>query len=316
MKELIGSDPLFIAALELAKRVAPTTANVLLRGESGTGKELFAQLIHKKSKNQNGPFLAINCSAIPDNLLESELFGHAKGAFTGAFEKRIGIFEEAQNGTLFLDEIGDLSLPLQSKLLRVIQERTIKRIGENQGRSVNCRIISATHKNLLAETRLNRFRDDLYFRLNVVPIHIPPLRHRKQDILPLAEYFLDKICKSNSINKKQFSEETKSYILTHSWSGNIRELENSIERAVITSNCLDISLKEFLPLEEDCEVESDSFTVKINGHLPTVQEVIKKYIEFAIIKKNGARDSTAKEIGIDRKTLYKRIRQNVGVIQL
>lgn len=321
-KKIVGKSSKFLAALDIAKRVAPSTANIFINGESGTGKEVFAKFIHTESKRQ-GAFVAINCSAIPENLLESELFGHAKGAFTGASDKKIGLFEEAENGTLFLDEIGDLSLALQAKLLRVLQEKKIKRVGENQDREINCRIISATHKDLVDEVRNGKFREDLYFRLNVIPVKIPALREREEDILPLAEMFLRKFALQNGVTVSHFSKEAIKYILENPWRGNVRELENSVERAVVLSTGPEISLDSFLPTTPSLDLHSQNhemnlvssdnmFVVKFDGELPSLNDITNKYIEFAVEKHGGARDKTAKAIGIDRKTLYKRLKSEEG----
>ena len=320
--KIIGHSEKFLAALNVAKRVALSSANILITGESGTGKEVFAKFIHMQSKHANGPFVAINCSAIPENLLESELFGHAKGSFTGAHEKRIGLFEEAENGTLFLDEIGDLSLSLQAKLLRVLQEKQIKRVGENQIRAINCRVISATHKDLSLEVHEKRFREDLFFRLNVIPIAIPPLRDRKEDILPLAMSFLRKFAVENISPAKSFSKESVDFLMNNPWRGNVRELENAVERAVALCTDYEISLENFMPLmsglgaspeNEHIQIDGNVFYVRYSDSLPTIDEVVRKYVEFAVEKKGGARDKTAKELGIDRKTLYKRLRPEVRV---
>ena len=315
--KIIGRSSKFLEALDVARRVASSTANIMITGESGTGKEVFAKYIHSESKQNKGPYVAINCSAIPENLLESELFGHSKGSFTGAQEKRIGLFEEAQDGTLFLDEIGDLSLSLQAKLLRVLQEKKIKRVGENQYRPINCRIISATHKSLALEVQENRFREDLFFRLDVIPITIPPLRERTEDIIPLTEFFLRKYALENGSPARSFSKEAIKFLLDNPWRGNVRELENTIERAVVLSSSFEISLQDFLPFTSGLTIENDiqlssanenTFTLRYTDKLPTPDEVIHKYLEFAVMKNGGARDKTAKEIGIDRKTLYKRIK--------
>jgi two-component system, NtrC family, response regulator HydG len=315
--KIIGRSPKFVAALEVAKRVAGSHASIFISGESGTGKEVFAKLIHSSGEQRNGPFVAINCSAIPEALLESELFGHAKGAFTGAHINKVGMFEEAEDGTLFLDEIGDLSLPLQAKLLRVLQEKKIKRVGENQYREINCRVISATHKNLAEEVKENRFREDLYFRLNVIPIFIPPLRERKEDILLLAEAFLKKYANENHSCAKTFSKDAIKYILENPWRGNVRELENTVERAAVLCDRSEVSLENILPSSlglgvsasvSRIESSSNEFKIHCTDHLPLLDEVIKSYIEFAVIHNGGARDRTAREIGIDRKTLYKKIR--------
>lgn len=323
---IIGRSPKILAALDVAKKVAASNANIFISGESGSGKEVFARYIHAESNRAKGPFVAINCSAIPENLLESELFGHAKGAFTGAADKKVGLFEEAENGTLFLDEIGDLSLPLQAKLLRVLQERKIKRVGENELRPINARIISATHKNLSLEVADNKFREDLFFRLNVIPINIPNLRSRPEDILPLAEHFLKKYILLNNSSATDFSREAKKYLLENSWKGNVRELENAVERAVVMCTTSQIQLSDFLVANEEISSElnnssnvpdaeavydtSEVFALKVRNSLPELQEVIQRYIEFAVQRNGGAKDRTAKEIGIDRKTLYKKIKNS------
>lgn len=315
---MIGKSPRFLEALEIAGRVAKSLSNIFINGESGTGKEVFAKYIHEQSKRASGPFVAINCSAIPENLLESELFGHAKGSFTGAHDKKIGLFEEAQDGTLFLDEIGDLSLSLQAKLLRVLQEKKIKRVGENQSRTINCRIVSATHKDLVQEIKEGRFREDLYFRLNVIPVAIPPLRERREDILPLAENFLRKYALENGSLAKRFSKDSMEYLLANSWPGNVRELENAVERAVVLSADETISLDDFMfdkfknthALQQPSESMSSSsgfFIADDQESMPPLDDVINQYIAYCVHKNQGARDKTAKQIGIDRKTLYKRL---------
>lgn len=316
--KMIGTSPQFISALEISQKVAMSTANIFISGESGTGKEVFAKYIHSEGQNPNGPFVAINCSAIPENLLESELFGHAKGSFTGAIDKKVGLFEEAQDGTLFLDEIGDLSLSLQAKLLRVLQDKQIKRVGENQYRSVNCRIISATHKNLSTEINDAKFREDLFFRLNVIPIVIPPLRERQEDIIPLAEFFMEKYVSENNSSVTSFSDDALKFIRNNPWRGNVRELENCIERAVVLSSLSEITLQDFLPSEsslmskvsvpDSAHFDTEDFNVPVAKELPTLNYIINKYIEYAVGKNDGARDKTAKDIGIDRKTLYKRMK--------
>jgi len=314
---VIGRSPKFLATLDVAKRVAKSNSNIFISGESGTGKEVFAKLIHNEGKRAKGPFVAINCSAIPENLLESELFGHAKGSFTGAHEKRIGLFEEAENGTLFLDEIGDLSLSLQAKLLRVLQEKKIKRVGENQFRDINARIISATHKNLSESIKTDTFREDLFYRLSVIPLVIPPLRERIEDILPLAESFLKRFSLENTSSVKSFSKDAIKYMLENQWRGNVRELENAVERAVVLACESQITVKDFsMSLIENnspatTKVNSDGvnrFIFTFDTELPTAEQVMQQYMEFAVDFNGGARDRTAKQIGVDRKTLYKRLR--------
>ncbi|MBC7430216.1 MAG: sigma-54-dependent Fis family transcriptional regulator [Bacteriovorax sp.] len=313
LKGVIGRSPGFKAAMELAKRVSSSQANIIISGESGSGKEVVAKAVHDLGERKNQPFVAINCSAIPENLLESELFGYAKGAFTGAMGSKIGLFEEANNGTLFLDEIGDLALPLQAKLLRVLQERKIKRIGENQPRDITARIICATHKNLKKEVEAGRFREDLFFRLNVIPIYMPPLRDRKEDILPLSEYFLKKFSLMNNVNLKGFSKEAIKKLEGLPWQGNVRELENAIERAVVlvTSDLIEV---DDLPTHDQTTHEGKGegsasnalFTV---NSLMTLEDVSKKYIEFIFKRNNFAKEQTAKELDIDRKTLYRKLKE-------
>lgn len=314
---IIGRSPKFLAALDVARKVAASSANIFIYGESGTGKEVLARYIHNQSRRNKGPFVPINCSAIPESLLESELFGHAKGSFTGAHEKKFGLFEEAEDGTLFLDEIGDLSPPLQAKLLRVLQERKIKRVGENQYRAINCRIISATHKNLVAEVNESRFREDLFFRLNVIPISVPPLRERPEDILILAEAFLRRFSTENDTPAKRLSKEALKYLIENPWRGNVRELENTIERATVLATTPEIGIGELRPLSGGsldaasplrAQDSQESFNLPIGEALPHLDEVVNSYIRFAVEKNGGARDKTAHEIGIDRKTLYKRLK--------
>lgn len=315
IESIIGKSPSFLKALELAKRVASSTANVFISGESGSGKEVIARAIHNLGPRKKGPFIAINCSAIPENLLESELFGHTKGAFTGASEKKIGLFEEAEGGTLFLDEIGDLSLSLQVKLLRVLQERKIKRIGENQMRAIDVRIISATHKDLRLEIVNKNFREDLFFRLNVIPIKIPSLRERKEDIIPLAEFFLRKFAAINGSRVKSFSRPAMERLLSYSWPGNVRELENAVERAVVLSTS-DMVQIEDLPEDDGHLLSSNGAAASTPGasgfefsfgRVLTMDEMSKLYIKQVLDLNKGAKEKTARDLGIDRKTLYRKI---------
>lgn len=317
--KIIGQSPKFVETLNMAKRVASSSANIFITGESGTGKEVLAKYIHNESPYRKGPFVAINCCAIPESLLESELFGHSKGSFTGAQDKRIGLFEEAQSGTLFLDEIGDLSLSLQAKLLRVLQEKQIKRVGENQYRPINCRIISATHRSLDQEVQEHRFREDLFFRLDVIPLHIPPLRERPEDILLLADFFLKKYAHENSSMVESFSSEAKDFLLKNIWRGNVRELENMVERALILCNSIEVSVDDFMPQAVDINPPEKSvvttsndniFILHYSGKLPSLEEVVYRYLSFAVKKNGGAKDKTAKEVGIDRKTLCKKIKRD------
>lgn len=233
--DMIASDPSMKAVIQLADKIAPSEATVMITGESGTGKEVMSRYLHNKSKRKDGPFIAVNCAAIPENLLESELFGHEKGAFTGANGKRIGKFEEAHKGTILLDEVSEMHPMLQAKLLRAIQEREITRIGSNAAVKVDVRILATSNRNLEASVKKGEFREDLYFRLNVVNIALPPLRDRPNDIAKLGQFFADKYADANGIPKKRLAADTVRKLQAYSWRGNIRELENTMHRAIIVS---------------------------------------------------------------------------------
>ncbi len=232
---IVCSDPAMLATLRLADQVAPSDASVMITGESGTGKELMARYIHRKSRRSNEPFVAVNCAAIPENLLESELFGHEKGAFTGAVARRLGKFEEANNGTLLLDELSEMHPRLQAKLLRAIQEKEIDRIGSAQPVKINVRILATSNRNLESEVRAGNFREDLYFRLNVFAVAIPSLRERPADIPMIAEHFLKKYAEANGLGDKRLTEDALLMLKAHHWRGNVRELENTMHRAVLLS---------------------------------------------------------------------------------
>ncbi len=232
---MIANDTAMKPVMQLADRVAPSEATVLITGESGTGKEVMSNYIHRKSKRKDGPFIALNCAAIPENLLESEMFGHEKGAFTGAANRRIGKFEEANGGTLFLDEISETHPSLQAKLLRAIQEREVTRVGSNEPVKVNVRLIATSNRNLEESVKKGEFREDLYFRLNVVNIRLPALRERPGDIAPLAQFFADKFSEQNGMPKKKLSKTGAEKVKGYGWRGNIRELENTMHRAVLMS---------------------------------------------------------------------------------
>ncbi|HHL73813.1 MAG TPA: sigma-54-dependent Fis family transcriptional regulator [Bacteroidetes bacterium] len=233
---LVSRSPEIKEIFSLIKKVAKSNATILIQGETGTGKELIAGLIQFISNRADKPFIKVNCAALPENLLESELFGHERGAFTGAFQTRIGKFEQADGGTLFLDEIGDMHLTTQAKILRVLQDQTFSRLGGNKTIKVDVRIIAATNKDLWTEIEAGRFRADLYYRLNVVSLHIPALRQRKEDIPLIAEFFRLKFSREIRKKTKGFSEETLELLINHSWDGNIRELRNMVERAVLIAD--------------------------------------------------------------------------------
>ncbi len=249
-KPIIAVSSTMQKVLQEVQQIAKSNANVFISGETGTGKEVIAHLIHYSSLCANHPFIKVNCAAIPDNLIESEFFGHEKGAFTGAATKRIGRFELANGGSLLLDEVTEIPLLLQPKLLRVIQEQEFERVGGTKSVKVNVRLISTTNRDVRAAIAEKFLREDLYYRLNVVPIHLPPLRERKEDIIPLAEHFIIKACQENHLSKKKLSAEASKKLLDYNWPGNVRELANVIERAIVMDNNAQIS-GEALRLEEN-----------------------------------------------------------------
>lgn len=283
----------------LVREVAPTTASVLVTGQSGTGKELVARVIHTLSPRKEKPFVAIHCSALAENLLESELFGHERGAFTGAVGTRKGRFELADGGTIFLDEIGDISPVVQVKLLRVLQERTFERVGGTRLIAVDVRIVAATHRDLKAEVAAGRFREDLFYRINVFPIDLPPLYERREAIVSLAEYFAGKFAAAFGKKITGFSREATHALLRYAWPGNVRELQNVIERAVIlTSGEIDVR-----QLKLDLAVES---TLEGEGALRSNErEMIRK----VLAETAGNRTQAARILGISLRTLQYRIKE-------
>ena len=301
-------------ALNLVKRVAPSAATVLILGESGTGKELIARAIHYSSPRAEKPLVKVNCAALPENLLESELFGHEKGAFTGAVGRRIGRFEQADQGTIFLDEIGDLSPSLQSKLLRVLQEKEFERVGSSQTLKVDVRVIAATNHNLEEAIQKGTFREDLYYRLNVVTLSLPPLRERKEDIPPLIEHFLKKYSRENQKPVVSLSKEAKDLLMNYHYPGNIRELENIIERAVVLSRGDSITTQD-LPLNlRESKVE-DLMKEAAGGRSlrETLEEIERLRITQALEKSHGVQTKAAEELGISERVLrYKMRKYGIG----
>jgi two-component system NtrC family response regulator len=281
------------------ERVALSDISVLVCGESGTGKELVATAIHRQSHRKNSPFVVVNCGAIPENLLESELFGHEKGAFTGAYAQRRGKFESAHTGTLFLDEIGELAPTLQVKLLRFLQDRKIERVGSNNPIELDVRIIAATNRDLKKNIENHLFREDLYYRLKVVPLEIPSLRERKDDIVPLAHYFVTKYCRENRKPFMSLSSEAESTLLLHGWPGNVRELENVISRAVVLS-----SYPVLRPSDLGLTLEHNLTDVNLKVG-KTSMEI--DYIKKALLRNNGILSRAAKDLGISRVSLYELI---------
>lgn len=303
---LIGHNAGMQKVVSMIRKVAPSDVNVLITGESGSGKELVASAIHLASARAKKPFIALNCAAIPKDLLESELFGHAKGAFTGAQAARRGLFEEAHEGTILLDEIGDLPLPLQAKILRLIQTKQVKPLGSNVTREVNVRILSATHKNLKTLIQKGEFREDLYYRLNVMPIQIPALRERREDIPLLAEHFM---LKHKSIVGKEISGFTRAAIQklqSMPWKGNVRELENTVERAMVLSEGswideTDISIDD-LESATQAPTQIDDF---FNSNM-SLKDIEREYIKHVLKKTGNRKEAATKILGIDRKTLYRK----------
>ncbi len=310
LKDIVGKSAGMRSVFDLVERVAPSTANVLIQGESGTGKEMVARAIHSLGPREKNPFIAINCTAIPESLLESELFGHARGAFTGAAGQKKGLIEEADGGTLFLDEIGDMSPALQAKLLRVLQERSIRPVGSNTFVDVDVRIIAATHKDLKVGIRENTFREDLFYRLSVIPIQIPPLRERSEDIPLLAEHFLNKYAAANGISGtarvREFSKSALAKLMRLRWQGNVRELENVIERAVVLTKGTVIEDSD-IP-DPDLGNSDDAFRGLISD-FPTLTQVEERYMRIVLQKTAGRKDKAAQILGVNRRTLYRKERE-------
>jgi Nif-specific regulatory protein len=301
---LIAKSPLILEKLEIIDRVAKTDSVVFILGESGVGKELFAEQIHLRSSRRNEPFVRVNCAAIPDGLMESELFGHVKGAFTNAITTRPGRFEQADGGTVFLDEIGDLSLPLQAKLLRVIQEKTFEKLGSDVTQTVDIRILAATNKDIEKQVEDGKFRNDLYYRLNVFPLYIPPLRQRHEDIPELADFFLRKFMKETKKHFDGFSEEAMENMLSFSWPGNVRELENCIERACVIGKNKQI-LTENLLLRNHLIYEDGKDRDLKNA----VNAFKSRYIRTVLMENNWNQTETAKDLDIQRTYLSRLIKE-------
>lgn len=305
---LIGSSQPMQELAETLALVAPSDATVLITGESGTGKELVAGAVHHNSLRCDAPFIKVNCAALHENLLESELFGHEKGAFTGAAEQRKGRFELADNGTLFLDEIGDMSPTTQAKILRVLQEGEFERLGGTQTIKVDVRLIAATHKDLQQMIEAGLFRQDLFFRLSVVPLHLPPLRERPMDIPTLAQHFLSRYCEKNRKDIRSFQAEALEALLAYAWPGNIRELENAIERAVIL--CLDEQiLLQHLPLQVRQAYNADGdrpFAIRPGV---TLKDMEKELILSTLKQTENNRTRAAEILGVTRQTLQNKLKE-------
>lgn len=301
---MVGDSPAMQALLNNIALVAPSDATVLIHGESGTGKELVARALHASSVRSHKPLVTLNCAALNESLLESELFGHEKGAFTGADKRREGRFVEADGGTLFLDEIGDISPLMQVRLLRAIQEREVQRVGSNQTLSVDVRLIAATHRDLAEEVSAGRFRQDLYYRLNVVTIDMPPLRQRREDIPSLAHYFLQRYAERNRKTVQGFTPQAMDLLIHYGWPGNIRELENAVERAVVLLTGEYVSERELPLVIAGTAVSDMAFGDNVIQPLVAVE---KEVILAALEKTGGNKTEAARQLGITRKTLLAKL---------
>ena len=302
---IIGESGQMVEVISLVQRVAASEATVLIRGESGTGKELIAKAIHYASPRAARPLVRVNCAALPENLLESELFGHEKGSFTGAISTRKGRFELADTGTLFLDEIGDLPLHLQAKLLRVLQEREFERVGSSQPIKVNVRILSATHRDLESLMRAGQFRDDLYYRLNVVTILVPPLRERRQDLPPLMDHFLKLFAAKNGKSLRGFSRAARDALLRYDYPGNVRELENLLERAVVLCRG-DVIDRGDLPLILD---DPDALSEAQTQLTAAVEGLERRMIREALKRANGVQTRAAELLGVTERALRYKLKK-------
>jgi len=307
-QNIIGRSLAMVKLLETVAQVAPSEATVLITGESGTGKEMIAGAIHFNSPRKDGPFVRINCAAITETLLESELFGHEKGAFTGAYKKKEGRFRQAHGGSLFLDEVSEMSLAMQAKLLRVLQEREITRVGGEEVIKVDVRIIAATNKDLLQEIQAGRFRDDLYYRLNVVTLNMPPIRERREDIPILAQHFLKLFSERNHKKIKGFTPQAMDRLLKYDWPGNVRELMNAVERGVVLSRAEYLDEEELSLIPEDLQLAGETSSKDaVSTDLP-LDEVEKATILKMLELTDGNKSEAARRLGITRRTLHKKLK--------
>jgi DNA-binding NtrC family response regulator len=304
--KIITQDPAMLRLLETAQQIAPTDCNVLLTGESGTGKELFARYIHNNSKRSEGPFLGINCGAFSEELLTSELFGHEKGAFSGAVTMKRGLIETATGGTLFLDEITEMTTSMQVKLLRVIQERELLRVGGTQPLAVDVRLVAATNRDMHEAIKTGLFRQDLYYRLNVVSLHIPPLSERKSDVPLLSYYFLKKHSTIMKKDVREIAEPCMAFLMNYDFPGNVRELENIIERGVALSNGPAIEVSH---LPEDLRALSVKTFRKKEGKIPSLEEQEQAYISWVLTEVGGNKTLAAQILGIDRVSLWRKLKR-------
>ncbi|MFO7831227.1 MAG: sigma-54 dependent transcriptional regulator [Desulfuromonadaceae bacterium] len=312
--EIIGTSPPIKELKHQIKIAAPTSGWVLITGENGTGKELVARAIHRQSRRASKPFVEVNCAAIPEDLIESELFGHEKGAFTGATSKRKGKFDQGHEGTLFLDEIGDMSLKTQAKVLRILQERKFERVGGEKTIEVDVRVVAATNKNLEQEMKKGTFREDLYYRLNVLPFHVPPLRERHQDIPMLANHFLTSYCLKENVEGKELSNEVLKALSAYNWPGNVRELKNIIERlAIMTQDdlidigALPVEIRKACKEKEPVQTEH-SISTNQSDFKEAREDFEREFIRTKLQENDWNVSKTAEEIGLERSNLHRKIK--------
>jgi two-component system response regulator HydG len=308
-RNLIGQSGPMTRLMETVAQVAPSEATVLITGESGTGKEMIAGAIHFNSRRKEGPFVKINCAAITETLLESELFGHEKGAFTGAERRKEGKFRQADRGSIFLDEVSETSLAMQVKLLRVLQEREIVRVGGEEVIKIDVRVIAATNKELIREIQAGRFREDLYYRLNVVTLHVPPLRERREDIPLIAQYFLTLFAEKNHKNIKGFAPRAMDRLLKYNWPGNVRELMNAVERGVVLSRSEYLDEEEFSLILQDHPRSAETPAPQITTSAPSLDAVEKETILKALETSGGNKSEAARRLGITRRTLHLKLKK-------
>ena len=306
-RNLIGRSGPMTRLMDTVTQVAPSEATVLITGESGTGKEMIAGAIHFNSRRKEGPFVKINCAAITETLLESELFGHEKGAFTGAERRKEGKFRQANGGSIFLDEVSEMSLAMQVKLLRVLQEREIVRVGGEEVIKIDVRVIAATNKELIREIQAGRFREDLYYRLNVVTLHVPPLRERREDIPLIAQHFLTLFAEKNHKNIKGFTPRAMDRLLRYNWPGNVRELMNAVERGVVLSRSEYLDEEEFSLILQDQPRSSEPPVPHITA--PSLDAVEKETILRALETSGGNKSEAARRLGITRRTLHLKLKK-------
>lgn len=303
----IGRSESVLKLRKLARRVAGSDSTALIRGESGTGKDLIARAIHNASPRHNGPFITINCAAIPENLLESELFGHKKGAFTGAVKDKEGLFQAADGGTLFLDEVGNTSLAIQVKLLRVLEDHMVTPVGGTKPLEVDVRLIAATNSDLEKDVSAGRFRADLFYRLNVIPLLIPPLRERRDDIPLLVDHFVRLYCEKAGTDTKEVSDEAMHMLTEYPWPGNVRELENTIERAILLNRGDTLTPTDFADRLESATNAPSGPVQPQEPATPTLQSIEKAYIHWVMAQTQGKKTEAARILGIDASTLYRKL---------